>query len=259
MSSKNGGTSDGDQTSGGPKGRITDSFAKPLAKRFYKTVSVSEGAFFQILLDGRAVKTPKKRALILPTRTLADHVAAEWAEQGADIRPTAMHLTRFANTAIDAVAEQKDEVARDIVSYAGSDMVCYRAESPDDLVALQSARWDPIVAWAREALNARFTVVQGVMPVEQPQMALLPFANALEPHEAFRLTGLHVITTLTGSALIALAHMRGDLPADEAWSAANVDEDYQVSLWGDDDEAAERRKLRRAEFDAACRLLAALR
>lgn len=252
-------TNNGAKRGGGPKGPITDTMKKPLAKRFYKDVSVGAGAFFQILLDSRVVKTPRKRALTLPTEALAEAVASEWRAQGTDINPATMPLTRFANSAIDAVSESLDEVAGDIVAYAGSDLVCYRAEIPDDLVAKQAAAWDPIVNWAREVLNARFVVVPGVMPVPQPQAALFPVANALEPHDAFRLTGLHVITTLTSSALIALAIARGYLSADQAWAAAHVDEDYQIALWGEDDEASERRKLRRAEFDAACALLHALR
>jgi chaperone required for assembly of F1-ATPase len=244
--------------SGAPKGPIKDSMAKPLAKRFYKDVSIGEGAFFQILLDGRPVKTPAKRALMLPTRALADAIADEWRSQDALIDPNRMPKTRFANTAIDAVSQAMDDVASDLVSYAGSDLVCYRAETPDDLRRLQSKHWDPVVAWAREALGAHFTVIDGVMPVEQPRLALNAFAAALEPHEAFRLTGLHVLTTLTGSALIALAHARGYLSAGEAWAAAHVDEDYQIALWGEDEEAAQRRNNRRAEFDAAGEFLAAL-
>ncbi len=244
--------------SGAPKGPITDTMMKPLAKRFYKDVSVGEGAFFQILLDGRVVKTPKKRALMLPTRALAGAVASEWAAQGAEINPAAMPLTRFANTAIDAVAESLEDVASDIVAYAASDLLCYRAEAPHDLALLQAKRWDPVIAWARDTLNARFTVVTGVMPVEQTPAALFPIASALQPHDAFRLTGLHVMTTLTGSALLALAHARGHLPAGDAWDAAHVDEDYQISLWGTDVEATDRRVRRRAEFDAAIRFLQCL-
>ncbi len=235
--------------SGGRKGAISDSLAKPLAKRFYKDVSVGEGAFYQILLDGRAVKTPAKRALLLPTRALAE---------AHEINPALMPKTRFANTAIDAVSDALDEVASDITAYAGSDLVCYRAESPRDLTLLQAKHWDPLIAWAREAMGAHFTVVEGVMPVAQPRQALNAVAAALDPHEAFRLTGLHVLTTLTGSALIALAHARGYLSADKAWAAAHVDEDYQISLWGADEEAALRRKNRRAEFDAASAFVSAL-
>ena len=244
--------------SGAPKGPITDTMAKPLAKRFYKDVTVGEGAFFQILLDGRVVRTPGKRALLLPSRVLADAVAAEWQAQEANINPGTMPLTRFANTAIDAVSDAQKEVANDIAAYAGRDLLCYRAVTPPDLTRLQAASWDPVINWAREALAAHFTVVEGVMPVDQPVLTLKKFSAALEPHDAFKLTALHVLTTLTGSALLTLAHARGFLPADDFWMAAHVDEDYQILLWGADEEAAHRRTLRRIEFDAACRLLGAL-
>jgi chaperone required for assembly of F1-ATPase len=229
--------------------------AKPLAKRFYKSVSVGEGAFFQILLDGRVVKTPAKRALQLPTRGAAEAVSGEWAAQSALINPAQMPLTRFSNTAIDAVSEALGEVANDIVAYAGRDLLCYRAAAPPDLAQLQAAKWDPVLDWVAKTLGARFTVVTGVMPVDQPATALMPIAAALEPHDAFRLTALHVMTTLTGSALLALAQARGFLSSEDAWAAAHVDEDYQISLWGPDEEASERRARRTAEFQAACRLL----
>lgn len=244
--------------SGAPKGPITDTMLKPLIKRFYKIVTVGEGPNFPILLDGRAVKTPKKRALKLPTRVLADAVAVEWAAQDKDINPSAMPLTRFANTAIDAVNECMEEVAADIVAYAGSDLLCYRALAPQDLAAQQATHWDPVIAWARAALDARLTVVTGVMPVEQPQHALSAMAAALHPHDAFRLTAQHVMTTLTGSALLTLAHVHGHLSAEDAWTAAHVDEDYQIALWGTDFEAEHRRTRRHAEFLAACALLRSL-
>ena len=172
--------------------------------------------------------------------------------------PLPMPLTRFPKTAIDAVSDVKKDVANDIAAYAGRDLLCYRAVTPPDLTRLQAAAWDPVINWAREALAAHFTVVEGVMPVDQPVLTLKKFSAALEPHDAFKLTAMHVLTTLTGSALLTLAHVRGFLDQDEMWSAAHVDEDYQISLWGADEEAAHRRVLRRQEFDAACRLLAAL-
>ena len=248
----------GQAASGAPKGPITDTMSKPLIKRFYKTVTVGEAAPFQLLLDGRAVKTPKKRALILPTRALADAVAAEWTAQAADINPATMPLTRFANTAIDAVADSLDEVSGDIVAFAGSDLLCYRAEAPQELSDAQAKRWDPVLNWARQTLGANFTVVPGVMPVEQSDATLAAIASALHPHDAFRLTALHVLTTLTGSALLAIAHARGALSVDDTWAAAHVDEDYQIALWGTDGEATERRIRRRTEFDAASRMLGML-
>lgn len=241
--------------SGAPKGPITDTMAKPLIKRFYKDASVGEGAFFQILLDGRLVRTPAKRALVLPTKSAADAVAAEWSAQVAVINPASMPLTRFSNTAIDAVADALDDVASDIMAYAGRDLLCYRAEAPDELAQLQAAKWDPVLNWVQETFRARFTVVKGVMPVEQPNAALYPLASVLQSYNAYQMTALHVMTTLTGSALLTLAHARGFLSCDDAWTAAHVDEDYQIKLWGQDEEAGHRRVGRTAEFHAASRFI----
>lgn len=241
-----------------PQRVISDTLSKPLARRFYKDASASETAPYRILLDGRPVKTPKKQPLAVPTRALADAIAGEWRDQKEFVDPSRMPLTRFANTAIDAVSETEDAVAADIVAYAGSDLVCYRAETPDELVARQARHWDPIIAWADKTLGADFKAVPGVMHVRQPEAALAAVAKALTPHDAFRLTGLHVLTTLMGSALLALAVARGGVTPDAAWAAAHVDEDYQISLWGEDAEAIARRRGRRAEFDAACRWLTLL-
>lgn len=234
---------------------IRDSMAKPLPKRFYATAAVSDTAPWLVTLDGRPVKTPAKRALALPTRALAEAVAAEWAAQVDVINPGSMPLTRSANTAIDSVAAAADEVAADIVRYAGADLLCYRAEAPVELVVRQAHAWNPALAWARDTLGATFAISEGVRHVEQSPAALAAIDKALTPRDAFALTALHILTTLTGSALLALAVANGAMTADDAWTAAHVDEDYQISQWGEDFEAAERRKVRRAEFDAACRLL----
>lgn len=254
MTTNGNGTGD---VKGGLK-NISDSLAKPLPKRFYKDVSVGEGAFFQVLLDGRPIKTPGKKALMLPTRALADLVAAEWAAQGAQIDPGTMPLTRFSNTAIDAVSAALDEVAADIVAYAGRDLLCYRAGDQPQLAERQAALWNPVLGWAREALGARFDVAEGVMPIDQPATTLKAIARALEPHDPYRLTALHVMTTLTGSAILVIAHARGALDAATAWAAAHADEDYQIGMWGEDYEASVKRSQRKAEFDAASQYLAAL-
>ncbi len=246
-----------DRPSGGPQSPITDSLKKPLPKRFYKDATAGAAAPFPVLLDGRQIKTPKKRPLVLPTRPLADAIAEEWQAQTDVIEPATMPLTRFANTTIDAVVDSIDAVADDITAYAGSDLVCYRAEAPQQLVESQSEHWDPIVAWANETLDAQFRVVPGVMHVAQPEASLEAFSKAL-PRDAFNLSGLHVLTTLTGSALIALALFRQWMSPEAAWKAAHVDEDYQIALWGEDAEAIARRRGRRAEFDAANRFLTLL-
>lgn len=239
-------------------GKISDTLKKPLPRRFYREAAISGKAPYEILLDGRAVKTPKKRALQLPTRELAAAVRDEWNAQEAVIDPARMPLTRFANTAIDAVSDELDAVAADIVSYAGSDFLCYRAESPEKLRVLQAENWNPIVARAEIVLKESFRIVSGVTFVPQPPETLKAVANALQPHDAFRLTALHVLTTLTGSALLALALGRFDITPEAAWAAAHVDEDYQIAHWGEDGEAAARRRGREIEFNAACRWLAAI-
>lgn len=238
----------------GPKARETG------RARFYKAVSVaSDRSAFRLLLDGKPVRTPAKKEFLLPTRVLADAIAAEWEAQAERIDPTTMPLTRFANSAIDGVMGREAEVRADIVKYAGSDLVCYRAESPPELVRLQSAAWDPVLAWARAALGASFHVAKGIMPTVQPAQATASIASAVEAYGAFDLAALHVMTTLMGSALLALAHARGHLSADEAWAAAHVDEDWQISQWGGDAEAEARRARRRMEMQAASRLILLLR
>ena len=210
---------------------------------------------FHILLDGKPVRTPAKRGLVLPARALADAVAAEWESQKARIDPVTMPLTRLANSAIDGVTGRETEVRADIARYAASDLVCYRAESPPELVRRQLQAWDPVLAWARDALGAHFLPAQGIMPVIQPAPAVASVARAAEVHEAFELAALHVMTTLMGSALLALAHARGHLTADDAWAAAHIDEDWQISQWGEDAEAKARREARWLEMQAASRLI----
>ncbi len=231
--------------------------AKPaLPKRFYDEVSAAEqDGGFAVLLDGRTVRTPLKLQLIVPTRALAEAIAEEWAAQDAHIDPATMPLSRLAITAIDGVAQHAGDVAADIVRFAGNDLLCYRAESPEALIELQTKAWDPVLNWADAELGARFVLAEGVMPVVQSKAALKRIAGVVSAYDPMGLTALHVMTTLTGSALLALAHALGLLSAEEAWAAAHVDEDWQVSQWGVDAEAAERREKRWQEMLAASRFL----
>jgi chaperone required for assembly of F1-ATPase len=250
----------GDETPAKPrKTPGKEPLAPPLGKRFYKTVTVAEGdGGFAILLDGRPVRTPKKLPLAVPTRGLADAIAAEWAAQGAHIDPVTMPLSKLAITTLDGVAGHLAEVAADIVKFAGSDLLCYRAEAPEALQRLQAEAWDPVLRWAETAFGARFVNAEGVMSVKQSPEALDAVAAVVAPYDAMALAALHVMTTLTGSAILALAHAKGRLSADEAWAAAHVDEDWQISKWGVDVEAAERRARRWTEMQAASRFLALL-
>jgi len=222
-------------------------------KRFYTAATVAEGeaGSFEIKLDGRAIKTPAGHASAIPSRALADAIAAEWNAQGDEVLPASLPLTRLANSAIDGVAGREEEVVRDIVNYAATDLVCYRATSPAGLVAAQARLWDPILAWVRAEYGAPFSVGMGVQHVEQPEGSLDAIRGAVSFFNAFQLAALHVMTALTGSALIALAHARGFLDIDTAWKAAHVDESWQASQWGEDFEADQRLKSRFSEFRSA--------
>lgn len=225
-------------------------------RRFYATAAASpaEGGY-ALTLDGRPTRTPGRAPLVVPTLALAEALAAEWTAQGETIEPATMPLTRLANTAVDGVVPEAEAVRADAARYAGSDLLAYRAGEPDRLVAMQAAAWDPVLDWAREALGARFVLSEGVMHVDQPPDSLAAVRRAVEAVPLFALAPLHVMTTLTGSVLLALAVLRGRLAPDAAWSAAHVDEDYQASVWGSDAEAVERREARAAEFRSAARFL----
>ena len=227
----------------------------PLPKRFYKAATVGAHADgFAVLLDGRAVKTPGKAALVVPRRNIAEAIAAEWSAQGEFIDPKLMPMTRLVNSAIDGVAGQEAEVAADAAKYAGSDLVCYRAEAPAALVALQALHWDPVLAWAEATFECWFRTSIGVVYVEQPGGNAPRVAAAIADLDAFQLAGLHSMTTLMGSALLALAVQRRHLDAAAAWTAAHVDEDFQISQWGEDDEAVSRRAFRWRDMQAAALL-----
>ena len=229
-------------------------------KRFYKLASFAKTVdVFAILLDDRPVKTPAHHALNVPTQALAKDIAREWNAQGEKIEPETMLLTKFANTAIDAVTQKMDEVRAGIVSYATTDLLFYRAETQAELNERQDRAYAPILAWLRETYGLQFVVTNGVMPVAQPEQSLAALGDIVERYNAFELAGLSSITTLTGSACLGLAVIENYLSAEAAWDAAHIDEDYQIEQWGSDDEAIARRSGRWKEMEAAARLLALVR
>lgn len=233
--------------------------ASGFPKRFYEAASVGEqGDGFAVLLDGKPLRTPGRASLTVPSRALAEAIAAEWNAQGERIDPRTMPLTKIANSAIDGVRGREAETVADIAAYAASDLLSYRAEEPEELIDLQARHWDPVLAWARDVLGIDLATTQGVRPVAQAPGIVERVVGALGGLDPFRLTALHVITTLTGSALLTLALLHGALSPDEVWTAAHVDEDWQIDRWGEDAEAVERRAGRRREFDAAMRVLALL-
>jgi chaperone required for assembly of F1-ATPase len=223
-----------------------------LRKRFYQRATVEDGA---IVLDAKPVRTPARGVLAAPTRSLAEAIAAEWEAQCDVIDPARMPLTRLANAIIDGVSVSQGAVAQEVVAYLGSDLLFYRAEAPPGLVRRQAQHWDPILAWARDALGARFVLAEGVMHVAQPDHAIAA-ARAAMPQDPWRLGAVNAITTLTGSALLALALAHGRLSAEQAWDAAHVDDDWNMAQWGRDELALERRAYRFAEMQAAATVLA---
>lgn len=229
-----------------------------LRKRFYTSAEVTPAdGGFAVTLDGRTIKTPARRTLVAPAKDIAEAIAAEWRSQAETVDPASMPLTRLTNSIIDGVTDRTADVADDIAKYFGSDALFYRAEHPQALVARQAEHWDPVLFWAADELGAHFILAQGVMHVGQPEAAIAA-ARAVLPDDPWRLGAMHVATTLTGSALLALALLRGRLDAEAVWTAAHVDEDWNVEQWGADDEVSARRAARRTEFDAASRILGAL-
>jgi chaperone required for assembly of F1-ATPase len=233
----------------------------PLPKRFYKTASVAPIAGgFAVHLDGKPVRTPGKALLALPTEAAAVLVAGEFAEQGESINPVTMPVMRLVNTAIDGVASDPQAVLEDILRFASSDLLCYRADAPQGLVERQNAHWDPVIDWARTTLGARFNLAEGIVHIEQPRETIAVLGSHLNQRaEPLRLAAIHLMTSLTGSALLALAVDFGDLNAEAAWAAGHVDEDWQIEHWGQDAEAVARRAARKRDMMAAVGLLEALK
>lgn len=226
---------------------------RALRKRFYIAASVGDGNV--VLLDGKPVRTPARRPLAAPDPALAQAMAEEWNAQGDTIDPGAMPLTRLANAIIDAVADAPQPVADEIARYLASDLVFYRAGEPRALVEHQARHWDPVLAFARDELGARFVLAEGVVFQHQPEQALAAARRAIPSDDPWRLGALSSITTLTGSALIALALARRAMTLEEAWAAAHADEDFQMQQWGRDELALARRASRKAEMTAAVTVL----
>jgi len=224
--------------------------------RFYEAVGVAETeAGAEIRLDGRTAKTPARAPLAAPTRALGEAVAAEWAAQGARIEPLSMPLTRLLTTAIDRGPAEAPAWRADLARYAGSDLLCYRAEAPYELAARQAAAWDPYLHWAEAAHGLRLVVTAGVMAIEQPAASLAAARAVLDETGPARLIALKSLAELSGSFVLALAVAAEQASAEEAFVAARLDEIYQAEQWGLDAEAEARAKDAEAAFAAAARFL----
>ncbi len=228
-------------------------------KRFWKDVAlVPAPGGHDLHLDGRPVRTPGRAPLTLPTPALAEAVAEEWRAVGDTIDPRAMPLTGLANAAIDRIAPDPQAFAAGLAKYGESDLFCYRAEHPLELQLRQAASWDPLLAWAKTRHGAALRATTGIMHCAQSPEAVERLAGAVAARSPFELAGLSPLVTITGSLVAALALLERAADPDDVWSAVNLDEDWQVEHWGEDELARKTRDARRAEYDAAVRFLSLL-
>jgi chaperone required for assembly of F1-ATPase len=225
-------------------------------KRVYKKVETRalDGGY-GVTLDEKPVRTPAKRDLVVPSSALVRAIAAEWDAQDPEIRPHTMPLTRLAATALDRTSEQRDKVVAEVAGYAGTDLVCYRADYPPTLVARQQAAWQPLIDWAMLRFDAPLAVTSGVIPAEQSPVSLKAFASAVAAHDDFRLTALHALTTVCGSLVIGLAVLEGRLDAEAAFAVSQLEETFEIEAWGEDAEAVARRAALAADIAASVRFV----
>lgn len=218
-------------------------------KRFWKEASVGEvDGGFTILLDGRTVKTPAKAAMVMPTRVMAEAAAAEWQAQEDEVLPLTMPVTRSANAAIDKVAIQHGEVADMLAAYGGTDLLCYRADSPQELIERQAKAWQPLLDWAEAELNAPLRVASGVIHVDQPEASLKNLSREVHALSNFELAAFHDLVAMSGSLVIGFAIIRGFAPAENLWQVSRLDETWQEEQWGVDEEAADLAETKRVQF-----------
>lgn len=225
-------------------------------KRIYRTVASERASGgHAVTLDSKRMRTPGRRELLLPTAALAEAIAAEWDAQVDEIRPAQMPLTRLAATAIDRTADQRDLTIAETANYAGTDLVCYRADHPPVLADRQHAAWQPLLDWAAERYASRLEVTAGIIPKRQSPAILARYTEIVAAYDNFRLTGLHTATAACGSLIIALALAEGRLDAAEAFALSQLDETFQIEAWGEDAEAMRRRAALAEDIAAAARFL----
>jgi chaperone required for assembly of F1-ATPase len=229
-------------------------------KRFYKVAeAVAAGSGFGVALDGKPLRTPAKADLIVPSRALAEAIAMEWRAQGDEITLDALPLTRVASTALDLVTPRRAEVGAEVARYAGTDLVCYRAGHPPAFAHRQHAAWQPLIDWARMRYDAALEVTIGVVPVAQPVASLRAFAAAVGSYPPLELAALHLATAACGSLVVALALIEGRLDAEQAFATAQLDETFEIELWGEDAEQTARRAALKDDIALARRFIDLLR
>ena len=225
-------------------------------KRFWKeTAVIREAGGWGVALDGKPIRTPARKALVVPTRALAEAIAAEWDSAGETVQPRAMPLTGLANAAIDHVAPSREQFAGQLAQYGESDLVCYRAGSPPSLAERQEQSWDGLLAWARRRFDVDFRTTCGIAHVQQPDATVQRLGHAVATLDAFRLAALSPLVTIGGSLVAALAVLEGAIGAEAAWDAVTIDDRWQIEKWGADPEAEAALDARRRDFLAAARFV----
>ena len=229
-------------------------------KRFYREVAAhpAQGGF-GISLDGKPLRTPAKAPLVVPSRTLAEAIAVEWRGQSGEVKLDALPLTRLASTALDLIAHRKPAVVAEIARYAGTDLVCYRAEHPPELIERQHALWQPLLDWASLRYEAPLRVTAGVLPVVQPPESLAAYAAVVVAYAPLELAALHLATAACGSLVVALALLEGRVDADGAFAASELDQSFEIERWGQDAEQTQRRAALKDDIALAERFVALLR
>lgn len=224
------------------------------AKRFWKEATAVEvEGGWTVQLDGRGVRTPAKAPLVVPTRAMAEAIAAEWDAQEEKVDPTTMPVTRSANAAIDKVTKQFEEVAEMLAAYGDSDLLCYRATAPEELIARQAALWDPLLDWAATELEARLSPVSGVIHTPQDARSLTTLAMRVSTFTPFELTAFHDLVSISGSLVLGFAATEGHMGAAELWELSRLDETWQEEQWGEDEDASAQAALKKQAFEHAMR------
>ena len=225
-------------------------------KRFWKeATAIADDGGWAIQLDGKPLRTPARKPLVVPTEELARAIADEWNGASERVDPRAMPLTGLANAAIDRVAADPEQFAAGLAAYGESDLACYRAERPRALVERQEQSWDRLLAWARRRFDVDFNTTCGIVHVLQPDATVRRLAHAVAAFDPFRLAALSPLVTVGGSLVAALAVLEGAMTADEAWNAVTIDDRWQLEQWGTDAEAEAALETRRREFLAAAEFL----
>jgi chaperone required for assembly of F1-ATPase len=229
-------------------------------KRFYKEAkTAAAGDQFGVQLDGKPLLTPGKRELRVPGRALAEAIAAEWQGQGLTVKPLELPLTRLVSTALDRVEPRRGEIVAEIAKYASTDLLCYRADEPQELIERQQKIWQPLLDWAEARFSASLQSTQGIVPVEQGSAALAAIERAIAAHDSLQLVALHLAVTACGSVVLGLALLAERLTTEEAFAAAALDESFQIERWGEDAEQTQRRAALKEDIALAARFAALLR